>query len=148
MVREIRHYCHIFKGSVCEKWKGVQAYAEKYSMVMTTNLSSICCVYKEKMINNDSYRGMQRPYQRYIESRDTQRPTNRCLNCIIHKTNNDYYDPSRILQLSEFVFDATCNKLYYHDKYDLYYLCSVIYVIYVHVDPDRPVRSVYIYLYY
>ena len=36
---------------------------EKYSMVMAyTNLTSICCVYKEKMVKHDSYRGTQRPY--------------------------------------------------------------------------------------
>ena len=34
--------------------KGVQAYVEKYSMVIaTTNLTSNCCVYKEKIVKND-----------------------------------------------------------------------------------------------
>ena len=37
------------------KLKGVQAYVEKYSMVIAANLTSICCVYKEKIVNNDSY---------------------------------------------------------------------------------------------
>ena len=40
--------------SVREKLKG--DYVEKYSMVIGTNLPSICCVYNEKIVKNDSYR--------------------------------------------------------------------------------------------
>jgi len=31
-------------------------YVEKYSMVIATNSISICCVYKEKIVKNDSYK--------------------------------------------------------------------------------------------
>ena len=44
----------LIKGSVR---KVVWVYVEKYSMVIATNLTSICCVYKEKIVKNDSYRG-------------------------------------------------------------------------------------------
>ena len=40
--------------------KGV-AYVEKYSMVIATNPTSICCVYKEKIVKEDSHRRTQRP---------------------------------------------------------------------------------------
>ena len=42
------------KGSVREKWKEVLAYCEKKALLIATNLNSICCVYKEKIIKNDS----------------------------------------------------------------------------------------------
>ena len=43
------------KGSVREKWKGVYAYVEKYSMVIATNFTSICRVYEEKIVIQDKY---------------------------------------------------------------------------------------------
>ena len=36
--------------------KVVQAYGEKYSMVIKTNLTSICFVYKEKIAKDDLYK--------------------------------------------------------------------------------------------
>ena len=35
---------------------GLQAYGEKLSLLITPNLTSICCVYKEKIVKNDLYR--------------------------------------------------------------------------------------------
>ena len=32
-------------------------------IVIATNLTSICCVYKEKIAKNDSYRRTERPYK-------------------------------------------------------------------------------------
>ena len=46
--------CRIVKGNVREKWKGIGLF-EKYLMVIAINLTSICCVYKEKLFKNDSY---------------------------------------------------------------------------------------------
>ena len=43
------------KGSVREKWKEEYAYGEKKSLLISTNLTSICCVYKEKIVRNDLY---------------------------------------------------------------------------------------------
>ena len=40
----------ITKGNVCKKLKGVKTYGEKLSMVVSTNLSYICFVYKEKFV--------------------------------------------------------------------------------------------------
>ena len=40
------------KGSII-KITGVLTYVEKYSMVIATNLTSICCVYEEKIVKND-----------------------------------------------------------------------------------------------
>ena len=40
--------------------KNVKTYVEKYAMVIATNLTSACCVCKEKIVKNDSYR---RPIQ-------------------------------------------------------------------------------------
>ena len=40
------------KESVREKLKG--AYGEKLSIGIATNLTSICCVNKEKIVKNDS----------------------------------------------------------------------------------------------
>ena len=51
------------KGSVLKKMKGVQADVEKYSMVFATNPTTICCVYKEKIVKNDSYGRTQRSYK-------------------------------------------------------------------------------------
>ena len=51
------------KGSVHEKLMGVQAYVEKYSIVVATNFTSICCVYKEKIDKNYSCRRTQNPYK-------------------------------------------------------------------------------------
>ena len=42
------------KGSVREKLKGVKAYGEKLAFLIASNLTLICCVYKEKIIINDS----------------------------------------------------------------------------------------------
>ena len=39
-----------FKRSVCEKCKGVKAYGEKQALLIATNLTSFCCVYKEKSV--------------------------------------------------------------------------------------------------
>ena len=36
--------------------KGGKSHGEKLSMVIATNLISICCVYKEKIVKNDSYK--------------------------------------------------------------------------------------------
>ena len=37
-------------------WKGYRAYIEKLSMVIATNLAStICCVYKEKIVKKTTY---------------------------------------------------------------------------------------------
>ena len=36
-------------------------YVDKYSMVIATNLTSMCCVYKEKIVKNDSHRKALRP---------------------------------------------------------------------------------------
>ena len=42
----------LIKGVFAKKWKGVQIInGDCY-----TNLTSICCVYKEKIVKNDSYR--------------------------------------------------------------------------------------------
>ena len=41
------------KGSIREKLKGVKAYGEKLLMVIATNFTSICCVYKKKILKND-----------------------------------------------------------------------------------------------
>ena len=35
--------------------KNERVYVEENSVVITTNLTSICCVYKEKMVKDDSY---------------------------------------------------------------------------------------------
>ena len=44
-----------FKGSVRETLKGVQAQCDKKELLIATNLTSICCVYKEKIVKNDSF---------------------------------------------------------------------------------------------
>ena len=38
------------------KWKGVEVYGEKQALLFATNLTSICCVHKEKIVKNDSCR--------------------------------------------------------------------------------------------
>ena len=53
----------LLKGSVCEKWKGVKANVESNSIVIATNLTSIYCVYKEKIVKNDSYRRPKHPHK-------------------------------------------------------------------------------------
>ena len=37
------------KGSVREKEKGVEAQCDKKALLIAANLTSICCVYKEKI---------------------------------------------------------------------------------------------------
>ena len=49
------HEIFKFKGSVREKLKGVQAQCDKKALLIATNLTSICCVYKEKIVKNDLY---------------------------------------------------------------------------------------------
>ena len=44
------------KGSVREEWKGILAYGEKYSLLIVTNLTFICWVYKEKIDKDASCR--------------------------------------------------------------------------------------------
>ena len=65
MYTSSQHYHLTLKGSVHKKWKGVWVYFVKQSMVITANLTSICCVYKEKIVKNDSYHVFrtQRPYK-------------------------------------------------------------------------------------
>ena len=46
---------YFIKGSVCDKWMGVEAYVETYSMVIATNCTAICCVYKNNIVKHDSY---------------------------------------------------------------------------------------------
>ena len=46
----------VFKGSGCEKWKGVKAKCDKKALLIASNLPSICCVYKEKIVKDVSYR--------------------------------------------------------------------------------------------
>ena len=46
------YFC--IKGSVREKWKGgIGLDVQKYSMVIAANFTTICCVYKEKIVKND-----------------------------------------------------------------------------------------------
>ena len=44
-------YC--FKGSVRENKRGYRLNAIKKALLIATNLASICCVYKEKIVKND-----------------------------------------------------------------------------------------------
>ena len=48
-----------------QKLKGVFAENERgYKLTaIATNLTSVCCVYKEKIVKNDSYRRTYRPYK-------------------------------------------------------------------------------------
>ena len=45
----------LFKGSVREKWKWVYDYCDKKALLIDTNVTSICCVYKEKIVKDVSY---------------------------------------------------------------------------------------------
>ena len=45
----------IIKGSVREKLKGLYAQCDKKALLIATNLTSICCVYKEKIVKDVSF---------------------------------------------------------------------------------------------
>ena len=60
--------------------KGYIPYVENYLMLIATNLTSIYCIYKKKIVKND------------IESSDTCRPTNRRLKCIIYEQIKTLYE--------------------------------------------------------
>ena len=51
------------KGSVREKWKGVLAWCNKKALLIATNLTFICCVYKKKICMGATLFGMKRLYQ-------------------------------------------------------------------------------------
>ena len=51
-----KYVCLLLKVNVCGEKVKKGVYVEKYSMVIATNLTSIYCVYKEKIVKNDSYR--------------------------------------------------------------------------------------------
>ena len=53
--RWMQHQFQVLKVLV-KNSKGVLAYVEKCSMVIAANLTSICCVYKEKIVKNNSFR--------------------------------------------------------------------------------------------
>ena len=48
---------NILNGVFTKKYKGlyIAAYVEKYSLAIATNLNSICCVYKEKIVKATSH---------------------------------------------------------------------------------------------
>ena len=46
----------IIKGSVREKLKGLYAQCDKKALLIASNFSSICCVYKKKIVKDVSYR--------------------------------------------------------------------------------------------
>ena len=41
------------KGVFAKNERGYKAYDEEYVLLIATNLTSICCVYKEKIAEND-----------------------------------------------------------------------------------------------
>ena len=48
--------------------KGTQAYVEKYSMVISTNITSICCVYKEKIVKKKTTHTKERSLHTKLKS--------------------------------------------------------------------------------
>jgi len=53
-----RSSCTVLKGVFAKNERGYRLNA-----INATNLTSICCVYKEKLVKNDSHRRTQRPYK-------------------------------------------------------------------------------------
>ena len=43
-----------FKGVFGKNERGYRLTAKKKALLIATNLTSICCVYKEKIVKNDS----------------------------------------------------------------------------------------------
>ena len=46
----------MLKGVFAKNERGYRLNAIKKALLIATNLTSICCVYKEKNVNNDKYR--------------------------------------------------------------------------------------------
>ena len=53
----------MLKGVFAKNEMGYRLNAIKKPLLIATNLTSICCVYKEKIVKNDSHRRTQRPYK-------------------------------------------------------------------------------------
>ena len=51
------------KGVFAKNERGYRLNAIKKALLIATNLTSICCVYKEKIVKNDSHQRTQRPYK-------------------------------------------------------------------------------------
>jgi len=66
-LKNVKEYKHILKskkkiptlkGVFAKNEMGYKHTSLKYSMVIATNLASICCVYKEKIVKNEEERSV------------------------------------------------------------------------------------------
>ena len=55
--------CLFLKGVFAKNERVYRLNAIKKTLLIATNLTSICCIYKEKIVKNDYYRRTYCPYE-------------------------------------------------------------------------------------